>query len=106
MDKKSIELLSINYRYPSQREFALKNINIKIPIGSKIAFVGKTGSGKSTLMSLLLRLYDPKEGSIEINGIDIRDLSVTDLRNNIAIALQQNELFAMTVKENIVKMKR
>ena len=76
-------------------------INFSASPGSITAVVGGTGSGKA-LMSLLLRLYDPEEGSIEINGINIQDLSVTDLRNNIAIALQQNELFAMTVKKNIV----
>jgi ATP-binding cassette subfamily B protein len=86
----------------SETKKVLSGINFSAFPGSITAVVGGTGSGKSTLMSLLLRLYDPEEGSIEINGIDIRDLSVTDLRNNIAIALQQNELFAMTVKENIV----
>ena len=86
----------------SETKKVLSGINFSASPGSITAVVGGTGSGKSTLMSLLLRLYDPEEGSIEINGINIRDLSVTDLRNNIAIALQQNELFAMTVKENIV----
>tara|TARA_B100000927_G_scaffold290037_1_gene287897 strand:+ start:131 stop:1366 length:1236 start_codon:yes stop_codon:yes gene_type:complete len=86
----------------SETKKVLSGINFSAFPGSITAVVGGTGSGKSTLMSLLLRLYDPEEGSIEINGINIRDLSVTDLRNNIAIALQQNELFAMTVKENIV----
>ena len=69
--------------------------------GTVTALVGATGAGKSTLMSLLLRLYDPVAGAVRINGVDLRDLAIDDLRASIAIALQQNVLFAATVEENI-----
>ena len=69
--------------------------------GDITAIVGPTGSGKSTLMGLLLRLYDPASGAISIDGVDLRGYTVESLRANIAIALQENVLFAMSVRENI-----
>ena len=79
----------------------LKGIDLTARVGTITAIVGETGSGKSTLMSLLLRLYDPDRGSITTNGTDIRDIRIDDLRAGTAIALQQNVLFATTVAENI-----
>ncbi|HJN50679.1 MAG: ABC transporter ATP-binding protein [Pseudomonadales bacterium] len=79
----------------------LKGVNLQAKAGSITAIVGTTGAGKSTLMSLLLRLYDPDSGSILVNDTNIRDLALADLRSNAAIALQQNVLFATTVAENI-----
>ena len=70
-------------------------------VGAITAIVGATGSGKSTLMSLLLRLYDPDAGHITVNGTDLKDLSIDSIRQNVSIALQQNVLFATTVSENI-----
>ena len=79
----------------------LSDISLEANFGTITAIVGGTGSGKSTLLSLLLRLYDPDKGTVLINGIDIRDFSTSDLRAKVSIALQQNVLFAKSVKENI-----
>lgn len=79
----------------------LRDIDLQADVGTVTAIVGGTGSGKSTMMSLLLRLYDPDDGRIQINNTDLRDFSVSDLRSNVAIALQQNVLFAMSVADNI-----
>lgn len=79
----------------------LGGVNLQADAGTVTAIVGGTGSGKSTLMSLLLRLYDPDNGNVTINNTDLRDFGVSDLRSNVAIALQQNVLFAMSVANNI-----
>ena len=79
----------------------LDGVDLTATVGTVTALVGATGSGKSTLMSLLLRLYDPAAGSVCLNGVDVRDMAVDDLRGHIAIALQQNVLFAATVADNI-----
>lgn len=79
----------------------LAGVDLSARAGTITAIVGTTGSGKSTLMSLLLRLYDPEAGSIAIGGTNLRDMAIEDLRSNIAIALQQNVLFAATVADNI-----
>ena len=79
----------------------LTGIDLEAPPGTVIAIVGPTGSGKSTMMSLLLRLADPDTGSIEIDGNDLRDLQIDSLRSQIALATQENILFSDTVLENI-----
>lgn len=79
----------------------LDGVDLAARAGTVTAIVGATGSGKSTLMSLLLRLYDPDGGSVRVNGEDIRLIGIDELRGNIAIALQQNVLFAATVADNI-----
>ena len=79
----------------------LAGVDLAARPGTVTALVGATGSGKSTLMSLLLRLYDPARGNVRINGVDIRQMGIDDLRGSIAIALQQNVLFATTVADNI-----
>ncbi|MDA0790590.1 MAG: ABC transporter ATP-binding protein [Proteobacteria bacterium] len=79
----------------------LRTVNLDASAGTMTAIVGTTGAGKSTLMSLLLRLYDPDEGRITINGVDLRDMAVDDIRANTAIALQKNVLFADSVANNI-----
>ncbi len=84
----------------------LSRLHLAAQVGTVTAIVGATGSGKSTLMSLLLRLYDPDGGTIAVNGTDIRDIRIDDLRAGIAIALQQNVLFATTIAENIAYAKR
>ncbi len=79
----------------------LSGVDLVAESGTVTAIVGGTGSGKSTLMSLLLRLYDPSAGQVRINDTDLRDMNISDVRSNVAIALQQNVLFAMNVADNI-----
>ncbi|WP_024546496.1 ABC transporter ATP-binding protein [Picosynechococcus sp. NKBG15041c] len=82
-------------------EYVLKNLNFKIKPGEKIALVGPTGAGKSSIIRLLCRLYDPSEGRILVDGIDIRDLPQEELRRHIGVILQESFLFAGDVQRNI-----
>jgi ABC-type multidrug transport system fused ATPase/permease subunit len=79
----------------------LQGVDLEAKAGTITALVGPTGSGKSTLVSLLLRLFDPDRGAIEIDGIDLRALQLDSLRARVSIALQENLLFATTIRENI-----
>ena len=80
----------------------LRNINLEVNKGESIAFVGNSGGGKSTIVSLIPRFYDVKSGSIKIDGIDIRDYTLKSLRQNIAVVFQDNFLFSGTIRENIM----
>lgn len=82
-------------------EIVLKNLNLKIEAGQKIAIVGATGSGKTTIVNLLTRFYDVQSGSICIDGINIQDIPKAELRKNIAIVLQDTVLFSDTISKNI-----
>ncbi len=82
-------------------KFVLQNINLEIQPGETVALIGQTGAGKTTLVSLLLRLFDPIEGRIEIDGIDIKTLQLSELRSQIAILLQEPFLLPLTIFENI-----
>ena len=95
-----IELNNITFRYGS-RVPVLKNLSIKIPAGKKVALVGGSGSGKSTVSKLLLKYYSPEDGSISISGYDIEDLDLYDLRKQIAYVPQNIELYSGTIRENI-----
>jgi len=79
----------------------LQNVELTAKVGEVTALVGPTGSGKSTLVTLMLRLFDPEEGKIAIDGVDIKRVTLESLRSNIAIALQENLLFGTTIRENI-----
>ena len=91
----------VDFSYNASMQRVLKDINLVSEVGTITAIVGSTGTGKSTLMSLLLRLYDPDKGVVMINDTDISQLSITELRKNVAIALQKNILFTRTISENI-----
>lgn len=90
----------VGFGYRSDR-LVLEDVDLVVPAGSITAIVGPTGSGKSTLVSLLLRLFDPDAGRIEIDGRDLRTLEIESLRSQVAIALQENLLFGTTIFENI-----
>ncbi len=90
----------IEFAYEANKP-VLRDIDLTADAGTVTAIVGATGTGKSTLMTLLLRLYDPSAGSILINGVDLRDMAIDDIRANVTVALQKNILFADTVANNI-----
>ena len=96
-----IEFKDVNFEYIKDRP-VLRNINLKVKAGQTVAFVGNSGGGKSTIISLIPRFYDIKSGAITIDGIDIRDFSLKSLRQNIAIVFQDNFLFSGTIRENIM----
>ncbi len=97
----SISWNNVSFAYRDETSSVLTNLSLTAEAGTVTAIVGATGSGKSTMMSLLLRLFDPDEGEVSINGIDLRDLRIADVRQNCAIALQKNVLFNETVANNI-----
>jgi len=80
---------------------ALKNISFEVPAGTRVGIYGATGAGKSTLVSLLFRFFDPSEGAIELDGVDLREYRLADLRNQYGIMLQEPMLFSATIAENI-----
>ena len=98
--REEIEFDRVNYSYEPGRP-VLDNVSFSAKPGTVTAIVGPTGSGKSTVMSLLLRLYDPESGSISIDRRNLNHYQVQSLREKIAIALQENVLFALSVRENI-----
>ena len=97
-----IEFKNVSFRYfKSNTEKVLNNISFKIKAGQTVGIVGSTGSGKTTLVSLISRLYDVDEGCVLVDNTDVKDYSLENLRENIAVVLQKNTLFAGTVKENL-----
>jgi ABC-type multidrug transport system fused ATPase/permease subunit len=98
--KRGVAFRSVHFRYQEDRP-ALEDASFEARPGRITAIVGPTGSGKSTLMALLLRLFDPTRGSIEIDGVDLRRFRLESLRRRVAIALQENVLFGATIRENI-----
>ncbi|MDZ4724374.1 MAG: ABC transporter ATP-binding protein [candidate division Zixibacteria bacterium] len=97
----AIRFEDVSFSYTGDSNYALKNATFDIPKGKRVALVGVTGGGKSTVISLLLRFYDPQMGRITVDGIDIRDVSRADLRRKFALVLQDIILFPGDVKNNI-----
>ncbi|MBU3191442.1 ABC transporter ATP-binding protein/permease [Clostridium bowmanii] len=95
-----ISFVNVNFEYESDNEI-LKDISFKVKKGETIAIVGPTGSGKSSLVHLLLRLYDYDSGSIKIDGVELKNIERKHMRNNIGIVLQEPFLYSRTIKENI-----
>lgn len=100
--KGSIEFRDVSFKYPDSDAYALKNVSFKIEEGEKVAFIGRNGSGKSTIAKLLLKLYEPESGSILIDGIDIAQIDPSDIRNAISYVPQDVHLFRGTIKSNIL----
>jgi ATP-binding cassette subfamily B protein len=96
------ENVSFTYALPGEEEpLVLKNINLDIPPGKVVALLGPVGCGKTTVINLIPRFYDPTEGRILIDGYDIRDVTLKSLRRQIGIVMQETFLFSTTIKENI-----
>lgn len=92
---------NVSFKYPESVADAISNVSFTIPAGSKIAFVGRTGSGKTTLAQLIPRMYEPTDGKITLNGTDLKDYSLESLRLNIGFVPQESFLFSDTIAENI-----
>ena len=99
--KGQINFKDITFSYIEGNPPVLKNIELEITPGETIAFLGTTGSGKSTIVSLVPRFYDPQEGKLLVDNIDIKDVTIKSLRKQIALVQQEPFLFAKTIKENI-----
>ena len=99
--KKGIRFENVWFSYTGDDDYVLKDVSFEVPIGSQVALAGVTGGGKSTIISLLLRLYDPQKGRITIDGIDIRDMTKEDLRKRFSLVLQDIFLFPGDVAFNI-----
>ena len=95
-----VELTDVNFSYTPDKEL-IRNLNLALENGQRVAIVGPTGCGKTTLINLLMRFYDVDEGSIKVSGIDIRDMTRHSLRANYGMVLQETWLSAGTVRDNI-----
>jgi ATP-binding cassette subfamily B protein len=96
-----VRLENVSFGYGGADRAAVSGIDLDIPAGSTVALVGETGSGKTTLASLIARLYDPTEGNVRIDGIDIRDLRLADLAAVVGVVSQETYLLHTTVRENL-----
>ncbi|MBQ6395736.1 MAG: ABC transporter ATP-binding protein [Atopobiaceae bacterium] len=97
----SIEFRNVGFRYPDGEEYSVRGIDLKIEPGETVAFIGRTGSGKSTLINLIPRLFDVSEGSVLVDGVDVREYSQADLRDRIGFVPQRATLFQGTVASNV-----
>jgi len=98
---KNIKFENINYKYEDSNDYVLKNINLDVKAGEIVAFVGKSGSGKTTLVNLLARFFNTDEGTVTVNGVNIKNIPLKIYRNKFAIVPQETFLFGGTIKENI-----
>ena len=96
-----IEFDHVDFRYSEDGEYILKDVHFRVPIGTLVAIVGSSGAGKTTLVDLIPRFYDPQNGAIRIDGTDIRSVSLSSLRSRIGIVSQHTILFNDTVRNNI-----
>ena len=98
----SVMFTGVNFRYSNESDKnALSDINLFISSGETVGIIGGTGSGKTSLIQLISRLYDVNEGSVKVGGIDVRDYDIETLRNQVSVVLQKNVLFSGTIKENL-----
>lgn len=97
----TVEFKNVSFRYPDASEYVLKNISFKVNKGETVAFIGSTGSGKSTLINLIPRFYDATEGEVLIDGINIKDYKLKELHNKIGYVPQKAVMFTGSVKSNV-----
>ena len=99
----SVDFEDVTFAYQSNIEHkVLKHINLHIPSGSTVGIVGSTGSSKSTLLSMIARLYDTEEGCVKVGGVDVRNYDIKTLRDAVSVVLQKNVLFSGTIKANLL----
>ena len=102
VEKGSVEFKNVTFRYYKNSEDpVLSKVNLSIPAGATVGIIGSTGCGKTTLVSLIPRLYDTDEGSVFVDGVNVRNYSIENLRNGVGMVLQQNTLFSGTIAENL-----
>lgn len=98
-----IEFKNVSFQYEDEKSpFVLKNVSLKIPIGKVTAIVGRSGSGKTSFLKLLLKFYKPTHGEIIINGIDLQEISSDDWRSKCGVVMQEGFLFSDTIRRNVV----
>jgi ABC-type multidrug transport system fused ATPase/permease subunit len=103
---RSLAFENVRFRYPDGERPALDDVSLRVEAGETLALVGASGAGKSTIAKLLLRFYDPDEGRVSMDGIDLRELGLDELRSNVAVLLQEALVFDGTVRENIAYGRR
>jgi len=96
-----IEFRNVSFRYPGSETYALRNFSLKLNVGEKLAIVGVNGSGKTTMIKLLCRIYDPEEGEILLNGVDIRKFRQEEYNRLFAVVFQDFKLFSFQLGENV-----
>jgi ABC-type multidrug transport system fused ATPase/permease subunit len=101
MPAREIRFRDLSFAYPTSAEPVLDGLDLVIPAGSSLAIVGQNGAGKTTLAKLLCRLYDPQRGSIEIDGVDLRDLDLIAWRERVTAVFQDFVRFELSVRENV-----
>ncbi len=97
----AIEFRNVTFTYPGASEPALRDVSFRVPAGGTVALVGRTGSGKSTVLALLPRLFDPPPGTVWLDGVDVRNLDLGELRARLALVPQDPFLFSATMRENL-----
>ncbi|MCG8710781.1 type I secretion system permease/ATPase [Brenneria sp. 4F2] len=98
----SIEFRNVTFHYPEQKNSSLQGINISIAVGEKVGIIGRSGSGKSSLQKLIVNLYQANTGNILVDGVDVRQLDVSDLRHNIGYVPQDIQLFSGSLRDNLI----
>jgi ATP-binding cassette subfamily B protein len=99
--KYQVEFRNVSFKYPGSENYALRNVNMKFEIGKRLAVVGMNGSGKTTFIKLLCRLYDPTEGEILLNGIDIRKYNYREYMDIFSVVFQDFKLLSLKLGENV-----
>lgn len=101
VERGTVEFKNVSFKYPNADEYVLKNISFKVNKGEQVAFIGSTGSGKSTLIDLVPRFYDATEGEVLVDGINVKDYKLEELYNILGYVSQKSILFTGTINENV-----
>jgi ATP-binding cassette subfamily B protein len=99
--RRGIEFRNVSFRYPGAERLILRGLNLRLDVGERLALIGENGEGKTTVVKLLTRLYDPTEGQILLDGVDLREYSLEDLYQEIGVIFQDYMRYDMTARENL-----